>query len=337
MKNDINRQWLIADRPVGRMLQESDFKYQEVPLGEPKENEVVLKTLTLSFDPAQKGWMENISDYVAPTQIGDLMRGSGIAQVVESKSAKFKEGDIVSGQLGWEEFPVVSADTVNGVPDGVPPTATLGVLGTTGLTAYFGLLHVGRPKAGDMLVVSGAAGATGSVVGQIGKIAGCKVVGIAGGKEKCDWLTSELGFDGAIDYKNDNVAERLKEVCPDGINVFYDNVGGPVLNDCLGHIAMKARVVICGGISRHEFGETKGPNNYFNVVFRRSTIEGFILLDYMAQFPQAGQRLAEWVRDGKIKSKEDVQEGFENAPKTLMRLFEGKNFGKQLLKIADQS
>ncbi len=336
MKNDVNRQWLIADRPIGRPLKDSDFKYQEVPLNEPNEGEVLVRTLYLSFDPAQKGWLENVANYVDPTEIGDVVRGSGIAQVISSKSPKFKEGDLVSGLVGWQDFPVLPANALNKVPDGVPPTATLGVLGGTGMTAYFGLLHIGKPVAGDTLVVSGAAGATGSVVGQIGKIAGCRVIGIAGGQEKCDWIKDELGFDEAIDYKNDSVRKRLKELCPGGINVMYDNVGGTVLNDCLGEIAMKARVVICGGISRYELGQLPaGPQNYFNLVFKRATMEGFIVLDYTDQFPMASKRIAKWIAEGKIKYKEDLQEGLENAPKTLMRLFEGANFGKQLLQVAN--
>lgn len=336
MKNDVNRQWLIADRPIGRPLKDTDFKYQEVSLEEPGEGEVLVRTLYLSFDPAQKGWLENVANYVDPTEIGDVVRGSGIAQVIKSNSPKLKEGDLVSGMVGWQDFPVMQANTLNKVPDGVPPTATLGVLGGTGMTAYFGLLHVGKPVAGDTLVVSGAAGATGSVVGQIGKIAGCRVIGIAGGAEKCSWIKDELGFDEAIDYKNDNVRKRLKELCPGGINVMYDNVGGSVLNDCLGEIAMKARVVICGGISRYELGQfPAGPQNYFNLVFRRATMEGFIVLDYANQFPQASKRIAQWMEEGRIKYKEDMQQGLENAPRTLMRLFEGANFGKQLLQVAD--
>ena len=336
MKNDVNRQWLIADRPIGRPLKDSDFKFQETDLQTPNDGEVLVRTLYLGFDPAQKGWLENVANYVDPTEIGDVVRGSGVGQVVESKSSKFKEGDVVSGLLGWQDFAVVPAAALNKVPDGVPPTASLGVMGTTGMTAYFGLLDVGKPVAGDTLVVSGAAGATGSVVGQIGKIAGCRVIGIAGGAEKCDWIKQELGFDEAIDYKNDSVRKRLKELCPGGINVMYDNVGGTVLNDCLGEIAMKARVVICGGISRYELGQLPaGPQNYFNIVFRRAKMEGFIVLDYADQFPVAAKRLSKWIADGKIKYKEDMQEGLENAPKTLMRLFEGANFGKQLLQVAD--
>jgi len=336
MKNDTNKQWLVNAQPVGRQLEDADFKLQEVPLTAPGEDEVLVKTLYLGFDPAQKGWMENISNYVDPLNVGDIMRGSGVGQIVESNSPKFKEGDLVSGMLCWQEFATLNAAAVNKVPEGLPPTASLGVLGATGMTAYFGLLDIGKPRAGDTLVVSGAAGATGSVVGQIGKIAGCQVIGIAGGTDKCKWLVDELGFDAAIDYKNENIPDRLKELCPGGIDVFYDNVGGSILNDCLSHLAMKARVVICGGISRHETGRMPaGPENYFNVVFKRATIEGFIVLDYMSQFPAAGQRIGKWIAEGKIKYKEDVQEGFENTPRTLMRLFEGKNFGKQLLKIAD--
>jgi hypothetical protein len=331
-----NRQWLIADRPIRRPIKQTDFTLKDVAVGTPDENQLLVRQLTLGFDPSQKGRMENVANYAKPTEVGEVMGGSGVGQVIATKSPKFAVGDIVSGQMPWEEYPVVAAGAVNKIPEGAPPTAALGVLGGTGLTAYFGLLHVGKPVPGDTLVVSGAAGATGSVVGQIGKIAGCRVIGIAGGQEKCDWLTGELGFDDAIDYKNDNVRGRLKDLCRNSINVMYDNVGGPILNDCLGEIAREARIVICGGISRYEAEQLPpGPPNYFNIVFRSATMQGFLMTDYMAQVPVAHRRLTEWIADGRIKYKEDVQQGFENAPKTLMRLFAGKNFGKQLLHVAD--
>ncbi len=330
------RQWLINDRPIGRHLRDDDFKAAEGPVRAPEPGEVLLRTLYLGFDPALKGWMENVANYVAPTQIGDVMRGSGVAQVIRSNDPKFKEGDIVSGQFGWQEYPTVSAAGLLRAPDGAPPTANLGVLGTTGMTAYFGLLDIGRPMAGDTVVVSGAAGATGSVVGQIAKIAGCRVIGIAGGAEKCDWLVNALGFDAAIDYRTQSVRDRLKELAPGGANVVFDNVGGAILNDMLACLAMRARVVICGGISRHSTGgKTVGPENYFNVVFMRARMEGFIVLDYIARYPEAQDRLLRWIRDGRLQYKEDIQLGFENAPRTLMRLFQGENFGKQLLKVAD--
>lgn len=330
------RQWLLADRPTGRPLKDSDFKLVEVPLGEPGDGELLVRTLWLGFDPAQKGWMENIGGYVAPMQIDDVIRGSGVGQVVASNAAGFAPGDLVTGLLGWREYLVTDGAGLMTLSDGGSPTAYLGVLGTTGLTAYFGLNKIGRPAAGETVVVSGAAGATGSVAGQIAKLTGCRVVGIAGGADKCAWLTGELGFDAAVDYKAGDVRRQLDDLCPDGIDVFWDNVGGSVLNDGLALLAMHARVVICGGISRYQVGRMPaGPENYFNVVFKRARIEGFIVLDYRDEYPLGRKRLARWIDDGRIKYREDVQKGFENAPRTLMRLFEGANVGKQLLKVTE--
>jgi NADPH-dependent curcumin reductase CurA len=212
--------------------------------------------------------------------------------------------------------------------------ANLGALGTTGMTAYFGLLKHGRPQPGDTVVVSGAAGATGSMVGQIAKIAGCRTIGIAGGPEKCKWLIDDVGYDVAIDYKNDDVRAKLKEYCAQSINVFYDNVGGKILNDALAHIAMHARVAICGGISRYEQGNMPaGPENYFNLIFKRASMTGFIVSDYESEFPEAQKRMRQWIKEGRITFKEDVQEGFDNIPVTLRRLFAGQNFGKQMLRL----
>jgi NADPH-dependent curcumin reductase CurA len=214
-------------------------------------------------------------------------------------------------------------------------TASLGALGTTGMTAFFGLNKIGKPFAGDTLVVTGAAGATGSIVGQIGKISGCRVVGIAGGEAKCRWLTEELGFDAAIDYRAGQVRRQLREFAPGGIDVLWDNVGGKIFNDTLAELALHARVVVCGGISRYELGQMPaGPENYFNLIFKRAHMEGFIVLDYTSEFPWARGRISQWIRDGRVRFKEDIQQGFENAPRTLMRLFAGENFGKQLLKVA---
>lgn len=331
-----SRQWLLADHPNGRPIKSTDFKFEEASIDNPREGEILLKVLWLGFDPAQKGWMENIANYMAPMQLGEVMRGSGIAQVVESRHAGFKVGELVTGMMGWREYLCSDGIGLNRLLPGVPPTANLSVMGTTGLTAYFGLKKIGRPVAGDTVVVSGAAGATGSTAGQIAKIGGCRVIGIAGGPEKCDWLTRELGFDGAIDYKSDKVRARLRELCPHGIDVVYDNVGGDILNDMLGHIAMNARVIICGGISRYELGRMpKGPENYFNLVFRRATMAGFLLTDFASEFPEGQRRLGEWIKAGKLKYREDVQTGIENAPSTLLRLFAGANMGKQLLKVGD--
>ncbi len=328
------RQWLLNGHPRGRGIADDDFKLATTELPDPGEGEMLLKTHYLGFDPAQKGWMENIADYVAPMAIGDVMRGSGICEVVTSNDGRFAEGDMVFGTTGWTEYLLHEGAGLTKVETELSPTAVLSVLGTTGLTAYCGLFKVGKPVAGDTVLVSGAAGATGSVVGQLAKIAGCRAVGIAGGPDKCKWLVEEAGYDAAIDYKAGGVKEQIGEHCPRGVDVIYDNVGGPILNDMLGHIATNARVVICGGISRYETGNLPaGPENYFNLVFRRASMAGFIVLDWAGEFPAIRKRLEGFVQDRRLQYQEDIQEGFENAPETLKRLFTGKNRGKQMLKV----
>lgn len=329
-----SRQWLLNGHPRGRGIEDGDFKLVDTDVGAPGEGELLLKTLYLGFDPAQKGWMENIADYVAPMAIGDVMRGSGISEVIESNHPGFAVGDLVMGSTGWTEWHVSNGDGLVKIDTQLPPTAMLSVLGTTGVTAWCGLFKVGRPVAGDTVLVSGAAGATGSVVGQLAKIAGCRAVGIAGGEDKCRWLVEEAGYDAAIDYKAGDVRAQIREHCPRGVDVIFDNVGGAILNDMLGEIATGARVVICGGISRYETGSLPaGPQNYFNLVFRRGTMAGFIVLDWAAEFPAIRKRLEGFVQDGRLTYREDVQQGFENAPATLKRLFSGQNRGKQLLKL----
>lgn len=329
-----NRQWLINGNPRGRALALTDFLQTEVTLPPLEQGKALVRTEMLAFDPAMKGQLENVSGYASGNDIGDLMAGRALGEVVESNSKDLPIGSKVIGRLGWQDFGHVSAKDVEVVPDDDLLRARLGPLGVTGLTAYFGLLRIGKPEPGDTLLVSGAAGAVGSVTGQLGKIMGCRTIGIAGGQAKCDWLIDEVGYDAAIDYKNDSVKARLKELCPEGINVFFDNVGGVALNDALGRIARHARIVICGGISRYE-QETlpPGPTNYFNIVFRQATMEGFLLRGYEHEHAVAIERLTDWIRNGQVKYKEDVQEGFENIPATLLRLFSGKNFGKQLLKL----
>ena len=336
-----HRQWLVAGRPIGRALSQADFQLAEAPVRAPGDGEVLLQTLYLAFDPAQKSWMENVATYRDPVELGSVMPGRGVCRVLASRHPGFVAGDVVHGEFGWQERPLASGDDLAKVPGGVPATVSLGVLGTTGKTAYLGLANVGKPKPGDTLVISGAAGATGSVVGQLGKIAGCRVIGIAGGPRKCAWLTEELGFDGAIDYKAEKVRSRLRELCPAGIDVMWDNVGGELLNDALARLAPGARVVICGGISRYNFDARDpaqmppGPRNYFNVVFTGATIQGFLMNHFEAQYPLAEARLLAWVRAGRVKYSEHISEGFENAPAALMGLFEGDNLGKQLLRVAD--
>ncbi|MFK7914890.1 MAG: NADP-dependent oxidoreductase [Pseudomonadales bacterium] len=328
-----NQQWVINGQPRGRALSVDDFAALTATLEPLADGQVRVAVEYLGFDPSQKGQMENIG-YAAATAMGQVMTARGIGEVVESRSAEHGVGSKVIGSLGWQQFATCDAEQLTSVKDDALLTANLGPLGATGLTAYFGLLRHGRPEPGDTLVVSGAAGATGSVVGQLGKMMGCRVIGIAGGAEKCDWLINELGFDAAVDYRNESVKAALKSHCPDGLNVFFDNVGGDILDAALARIAIGARVVICGGISRYQADQLPpGPANYMNLVFRRATMSGFLMSDYMDEAPMALGRIRQWIESGQLVYKEDLQHGFENIPTTLLRLFSGKNFGKQLLKL----
>ena len=334
-----SRQWLLNGHPRGRQIEEDDLKLVTVDVPDPGAGQMLLKTRWLAFDPAQKGWMENIADYVAPMAIGDVMRGSWIAEVIKSNGGKFVPGQLLAGLGTWTEYAVHDGTALSPVEPGLPPTAMLSILGTTGMTAWCGLFKIGKPLPGDTVVVSGAAGATGSIVGQLAKMIGCRTIGIAGGKDKCAWLVDELGYDAAIDYKSEDVRAALKRHAPNGLDVVFDNVGGKILDAMLARIATGARVVICGGISRYETGSPgapslpEGPRNYFNLVFRRATMSGFIVVDWAAEFPAIRARMTKLVNDGVLAYREDIQHGFENAPTTLQRLFSGANRGKQLLKI----
>lgn len=330
-----NRQWTIAGRPVGRDVGEDDFAMREGTVTPPEEGEVLVRVDVLAFEPAMKGWMENIGGYVARTEIGDVMRGSAVGTVVESRSPEFAAGDVVTGQLGWQEFSTVAASSIRRVSNPSRPTDELGALGTVGLTAYCGLKVVGRPFPGDTVVITGAAGAVGSTVAQIARLAGCRVIGVAGGADKCRMLIDDFGVDAAIDYRSATFAKDVAANLPNGIDVLWDNVGGTILNSLLAHLALGARVVICGGISRSKTGGMPvGPENYFNLVFKRATMQGFILNDYESMFDEARRRMSEWLSQGKLIAREDIQEGFENAPRTLMRLFSGANVGKQMLRLS---
>ncbi|MEM1231147.1 MAG: NADP-dependent oxidoreductase [Pseudomonadota bacterium] len=336
---NVNRQWLLAKRPHG-MVGKENFEYAETPIPEPGEGELLVRNLYLSFDPTQRGWMEDRPSYLPPVKLGEPMRAGSVAQVVESNLEGFAKGDLVQTTGGWQDFTIAAPGRgvmgVSKLPEGIPPTWPLSVLGTTGLTAYWGLLDLGEPKEGETVLVSGAAGATGSVVGQIAKIKGCRVVGIAGGPQKCAWLKDEAGFDDVIDYKAENVNQRIGELCPNKVDVFFDNVGGDILEAALNHINMRARVVLCGGISSYNATEPQpGPANLMNLVINRARMEGFIVIDYMDRAKIAIDDLVGWLQSGQLKHQEDLQEGFENIPDTLNRLFTGKNLGKQLLKIAD--
>ena len=327
-----NRQWLLKSRPAG-MVAESDFELVSDPIPTPAEGQLLVRNRILCMEPAMRGWIDDKPNYLPPVPIGAVMRGITAAEVIESKLEGFAPGDLVSGTLGWQEYALADA-SARLLPAGADPKLALSVLGMTGVTAYYGLLKIGEPNEGDTVVVSGAAGATGSVVGQIAKLKGCRVIGIAGGADKCAWLTDKAHFDAAIDYKNEDVDARLEALCPDGMNVFFDNVGGSILNSALGRLARGARVVICGSISGYNAEERPaGPANYYNLVQKRARMEGFVILDYLAKASEAVADLTKWVGEGHITWEADVQSGFENAPKTLLRLYTGSNFGKQFLEI----
>ena len=327
----------MASHPAGA-LEDDDFELVDEPVPEPADGEALVRTLYLSLDPAIRVWMNGIDTYVPGIHVGDVMRAGGLGEVVQSRNAAYTEGDLVFGMMQWSEYCIARAgpDGMMALPRQEPITAFLSVLGVTGLTAYFGMLDVAQPKEGETVVVSGAAGAVGSVAGQIGKIIGCRVVGIAGGPEKCEWITDELGFDAWIDYKSQDVAARLRETCPDGIDVYFDNVGGEILDAVLGQINLHARIALCGAISQYDTAElSPGPRNVLNLIPQRGRMEGFILLDYRDRFVDAILQLGQWVQEGRIRYAEDIVDGLENAPGAFRRLFTGENTGKLIVKVAE--
>lgn len=333
----VNRRWLLARRPVGR-VKAGDFRFDEEPCPEPAEGEVLVGLRWLAFDPAMRGWMLDRESYVPAVGIGEVMRGGGVGEVVASQHPDHPVGELVQGLFGWQEYAVVGGAGLQGlsrVPRDIPPTLVLSVLGITGLTAWFGLHDIGKPRKGETVVVSGAAGATGSVAAQLAGMEGCRVIGIAGGPVKCAWLRDKAGLDGVIDYKADDVEARLRELCPKGIDIYFDNVGGAILDAALAQLALHARVVMCGGISGYnEENPPPGPRNLMNVIIQRARMEGFIVLDYAPRFAETVGKLAAHVREGRIAYLEDIQHGIENAPSTFLRLFDGSNHGKQLLELA---
>ncbi|MCY1491117.1 putative NADP-dependent oxidoreductase YfmJ [compost metagenome] len=334
MSAPLNRQFLLAKRPVGAASRDT-FEYVEKPAGEPGPGQILVKNLYLSIDPAMRGWMNDAKSYIAPVGIGEVMRALGVGQVVASQHPDFAVGDHVNGALGVQDYFLGEPKGFYKVdPSRAPLPLYLSALGMTGMTAYFALLDVGAPQAGDTVVLSGAAGAVGTIAGQIAKIKGCRVIGIAGGQEKCQYLIDELGFDGAIDYKNEDVLAGLKRECPKGVDVYFDNVGGDILDAVLSRLAPKARVVICGAISQYNNKEAvKGPANYLSLLVNRARMEGFVVMDYASQFAAAAQEMAGWMQAGKLKSKEDIVDGLETFPETLQKLFAGENFGKLVLKV----
>jgi NADPH-dependent curcumin reductase CurA len=334
--NLINHQFRLAARPVG-MPRPSDWSYTEEPVPEPAEGEVLVKVLYISLDPAMRGWMNEGRSYIAPVEVGAVMRALGAGRVLASRNPRFAAGDFVTGTFGVQEYALSRVEDLRKVDTSFAPLpAYTSALGMTGLTAYFGLLDVGQPRAGETVVLSGAAGAVGAVAGQIAKIKGCRAIGIAGGPRKCQYIREELGFDAAIDYKSANWAAALREQCPQGVDVYFDNVGGEILDTVLLQLARRARVVICGAISQYNnTTPVKGPSHYLSLLVNHARMEGFVVFDYADRYEEALRELAGWLAAGKLKSREDVVAGLQSFPETLLKLYKGENFGKLVLKVAD--
>ncbi|MFN2465782.1 MAG: NADP-dependent oxidoreductase [Candidatus Dormibacteria bacterium] len=332
----VNHAFRLASRPVG-MPKREDFDYVEAAVPELVDGQVLIKVLYLSLDPAMRGWMNDVRSYVPPVGIGEVMRAGGVGRVLKSNNPRFKEGDFVHGMLGIQEFALSDGRDLYSVDPNLAPLPTyLGALGMPGMTAYFGLLDICRPQPGETVVVSAAAGAVGSAVGQIARIKGCRAIGIAGGEEKCRYIVEELGFDGAIDYKSGDVTAGLKEHCPQGVDIYFDNVGGEILDAVLARLHRGARIALCGAISQYNnTGPARGPSNYMSLLVYRATMKGFLVFDYLDRYPDAMREMGAWIASGKLKAQEDVVEGLETFPDTLLKLFRGENTGKLVLKVAN--
>ncbi|MEP6906833.1 MAG: NADP-dependent oxidoreductase [Pseudoxanthomonas sp.] len=335
-----NHQVRLAHRPVG-MTSRDNWQFTTEAVGELEAGSVLVKTLVLSLDPAMRGWMNEGKSYIAPVEIGEVMRAGGIGKVVASKDESFSPGDLVTGGLGVQEYrqfspAEIKRQAINKIDLRMGSISQwLNVLGMPGMTGYFGLMDVGQPKQGDVVVVSGASGAVGQTVGQLAKIKGCRVVGIAGGQAKCDFVVDQMGFDACIDYKNGDVREGLKTHCPDGVDIYFDNVGGEILDHVLARLRRKARVVICGAISQYNATTAvQGPKNYLSLLVNRARMEGIVVFDYADRYPVAIAELSGYLKDGRMKSREDVVVGLETFPESLVKLFTGENFGKLVLQVA---
>jgi NADPH-dependent curcumin reductase CurA len=333
MTSGTNRQILLVEKPTGKLALDN-FKISEAAIPEPKDGEVLLRVRYISLDAANRAWMHGAT-YRSAVEANTVMAGGGIAEVVASKAPGFSPGDIVFGDTGWQDYAAVPAKHLTKMPRIEPLTHLLSIYGVAGLTAYFGLLNVGRPKAGETVVVSAAAGSVGSIVGQIAKIKDCRVVGIAGGAEKCQWLTSELGFDAAVDYKAGNIYRELKAAAPKGIDVYFDNVGGDILEACLPQMNLYGRIACCGAISQYDgIPSATGPRGVPGlIVVKRLTMQGFIVMDYMEERQQALTDLQSWVQSGRLKVLEDVIDGLENTPQALIGLLAGENRGKRMIRL----
>jgi NADPH-dependent curcumin reductase CurA len=334
--NAQNKQVLLASRPDG-WVKETDFRIAETPLPAPADGQVLLKNLYLSLDPYMRGAMNEKRAYGKPLQIGDVMVGETISEVSESRNPKFKPGDTVAAQAGWQQYALSDGENLRPVdPRLLPASVYLGVAGMPGVTAWYGLLKIGQPKPGETVVVSAASGAVGSVVGQIAKIRDCRVVGVAGGKQKCDYVTGDLGFDACIDHRDANWYEALKEATPKGIDIYFENVGGPLLDAVLGRCNPFARIPLCGMIAEYNAKERYGLKNLISAVGNRIRLQGFIISDHFDIWPEALAQLAQWISEGKLKYRETVTNGLENAPAAFVGLFKGENFGKQIVKIVQE-
>jgi NADPH-dependent curcumin reductase CurA len=335
-----NRRFKLIARPSGRPKR-SDFEFETVPVGEPGPGEALVRVRYISLDPAMRGWMNEMPSYAPPVGLGEVMRAGGVGRVVASNDASLAVGDAVTGMTGVQDYLIAKAGELTKIDTRLAPLPRhLGALGVAGMTAYFGLLDIGRPREGETVVVSGAAGSVGALVGQIAKIKGCRVVGIAGGADKCRYIVEELGFDAAVDYKSETlvpagVYKALKQHCPTGVDVFFDNVGGDILDAVLAQLARKARVVICGAISQYNNeGLPQGPKFYMSLLVNRARMEGFLVFDYAARYGEAVAALASWMAEGRLKAREDVVEGLETFPETFLKLFSGENFGKLLICVS---
>ncbi len=335
----VNRQWVLRHRP-GATVRDEDFELRGAPMPSLATGEALVRVKWLGIDATQRGWLNDADNYIDAVPLDTVMRGSGVGQVVASAHPDYPVGSWVAGMVGWQEYAVASGTDLFGlnvVPDGIPPRLMLSLFGPPGLTAYFGMLDIGRPEPGQTVLVSAAAGATGSMAGQIAKILGCTVIGIAGGPRKCSWLLEQAGFDAAIDHRRDDIDARLRSLAPHGIDVFFDGVGGPVLEHGLAHLAHHARVVLAGAVATGYRGTdpSTGPRNYLRLALTRSRMEGFIFLDYVDRFPEAFTALLNWHNRGELALAETVTPGLESAPSALRALFEGHNLGKQLVEVAD--
>ncbi len=335
----VNHQIRLASRPVGLPTRDN-WSFTTEAVAEPGPGGVLVKTLSLSLDPAMRGWMNEGKSYIPPVEIGAVMRAGGVGKVIASQNPAFAVGDYVNAGLDVQEYCLIPQEQIKRsgmfkIDPRLGLNTWLNVLGMPGMTGFFGLMEVGMPKAGETVVVSGAAGAVGQTVGQIAKIKGCRVVGIAGGKAKCDWVVNELGFDACIDYKNGDVRKGLKEHCPDGVDIYFDNVGGEILDLVLAKINRKARIIICGAISQYNnTTPVKGPANYLSLLVNRARMEGIVVFDYADRYHLGVAEMAGYLKAGTMKSKEDIVVGIDTFPETLLKLFNGENFGKLVLQVA---